>query len=172
MCLRRRFPPRNNRRCLIRPAATCLLLAAMAGSLRPADTFSTEMLAAHNRVRAGVKVPPLAWSAKLAEVAAKWADHLLSTGRFEHQGRNPYGENLFEARGGTVSAAEVVADWASEAADYDYRTNTCRGVCGHYTQLVWRGTRAVGCASAERGGRQVVACEYDPPGNWKGQRPW
>ena len=35
--------------------------------------------------------------------------------------------------------------WVSEAADYDYATNTCSAVCGHYTQIVWRDTQDVGC---------------------------
>lgn len=139
---------------------------------RAADSFETAMLAEHNRVRQGVPVPPLEWSGKLAGVAQKWADTLLARGRFEHQPHNSYGENLFEMRGRLAAPDEVVLAWASEAADYDYKTNACRGVCGHYTQLVWRATREVGCAAAREGRRQVVVCEYNPPGNWQGQRPW
>ena len=40
-----------------------------------------------------------------------------------------------------ASPAQVVGDWAGEARDYDYRSNSCRDVCGHYTQVVWRATR-------------------------------
>jgi pathogenesis-related protein 1 len=66
----------------------------------------------------------------------------------------------------------VVGAWAGESRNYDYASNKCRGVCGHYTQIVWAGTREVGCAVATGGGRQVWVCNYDPPGNWIGKRPY
>jgi len=154
------------------PIAACLLLGAAATPLRPLGSFETEILDAHNAVREEVSVPPLRWSNKLESAARKWAGHLLASGRFEHQARPPYGENLFEARGAEASPTEAVAAWADEAVDYSYRTNTCRATCGHYTQVVWRNTREVGCAEARRGPRQVVVCEYEPPGNWQGQRPY
>ncbi len=154
------------------PISAAFLVVLAAAQTPRAGEFATEMLAAHNLVRAQVPVPPLAWSGKLAAVAQKWADHLLASGRFEHQTRNSYGENLFEARGRDVSPLDVVADWAAEASAYSYRTNTCSGKCGHYTQLVWRTTREVGCAAAHQPGRQVVVCEYNPPGNWQRERPW
>jgi pathogenesis-related protein 1 len=136
------------------------------------EAFAREMLAAHNAVRAAVQVPALAWSEKLAAVAQAWANTLFERRRFEHRPNSPYGENLFESSGPQSTPAEVTDDWATEADDYDYKANSCRGVCGHYTQLVWRGTREVGCAAAQGAGRQIVVCEYDPPGNRQGQRPW
>lgn len=154
------------------PNPIAAILIAIAAPLSSAGSLETEMLAAHNAVRAEIPVPPLAWSRKLAAVAQKWADHLLASGRFEHHSHPPYGENLFEARGGEATPLEVVAAWASEAADYNYRTNLCKSKCGHYTQLVWSSTREVGCAVARGGRRQVVVCEYNPPGNWQGERPW
>ena len=169
----RRISSEEERLALIRiPLSASLLVALAAAPLCSGGAFEEEMLAAHNVVRQQVSVPRLGWSRKLAAVAQKWADHLLATGRFEHQANNPHGENLFEARGQEATPLDVVAAWAAEAYEYDYRTNTCRGRCGHYTQLVWRTTREVGCASASRGLRQVVVCEYSPPGNWVGQRPW
>jgi pathogenesis-related protein 1 len=96
----------------------------------------------------------------------------MASGRFEHQTRSSYGENLFESRGAPANPTQVVAAWAAEITNYDYRSNTCRGTCGHYTQLVWSKTREVGCADVRGALRQVVACEYDPPGNWRGERPW
>jgi hypothetical protein len=44
----------------------------------------------------------------------------------------------------------------SEAADYDYKTNRCRAGCGHYTQVIWRDTKELGCAVARRGSRELV----------------
>jgi pathogenesis-related protein 1 len=142
------------------------------GATASGDAFAREMLAAHNAIRASVQVPALAWSEKLAAVAQAWANTLSERHRFEHQPNSPYGENLFEIAGREATPAEVTDTWAAEADDYDYKANSCHGVCGHYTQLVWRTTREVGCAAAQGGGREIVACEYDPPGNRQGQRPW
>jgi pathogenesis-related protein 1 len=130
------------------------------------------MLDAHNAVRARVGVPPLVWSAQLAKVAQDWANYLVTTGELRHQPGNRYGENLYAISGGASSPAQVVKLWADEARNYDVRANTCASVCGHYTQLVWRATRAVGCGEARNGSRQVWACEYDPPGNVVGYRPY
>jgi pathogenesis-related protein 1 len=130
------------------------------------------MLAVHNSVRARVGLAPLSWSDPLAARAQDWADRLLARKRFEHRPDSAYGENLFEISGANASPAQVVNVWAGESRNYDYNSNRCRGVCGHYTQIVWGGTKEVGCAVARGGGREVWICDYDPPGNWIGRRPY
>jgi pathogenesis-related protein 1 len=138
----------------------------------PTASIARDILTAHNEIRARVDVPPLRWSDRLAARAQDWASLLLSEQRFYHRPHTVVGENLLEITGGRASPAEVVGDWASEARDYSYRANTCRGVCGHYTQLVWTDTREVGCAVARDAGREVWVCNYEPPGNWVGERPY
>jgi pathogenesis-related protein 1 len=135
-------------------------------------SMAQEMLNAHNQVRARVGVPPLGWSPQLADLAQNWADHLLRSRRFEHSPGNRFGENLFMVTGGPSSASEAVRDWADEVRDYDLRSNRCFGECGHYTQLVWASTRYVGCAVAADRHESVWVCEYDPPGNYDGERPY
>ena len=133
---------------------------------------SAEMLTAHNSVRAQLKIAPLTWSERIARNAQEWADKLLAEKRFAHRPNSRYGENLYEIIGGRASPAQVVGDWASEASDYDYGSNKCRKVCGHYTQIVWAATKEVGCAIARDGRREVWVCNYDPPGNYVGRRPY
>ena len=135
-------------------------------------TIGGSLLEAHNAVRTRVGVAPLVWSPQLAAAAQDWANHLLTTGAFAHRPSNRYGENLYTISGGAASPTQVVASWANEARGYDLHGNTCYGVCGHYTQIVWRATRAVGCAVASNGHREVWVCEYDPPGNVIGYRPY
>jgi uncharacterized protein YkwD len=130
------------------------------------------MLTAHNAVRQRVGVPPLAWSERLAAFAQEWVDTLAARRQFFHRRKSPYGENLFEITGAGVGPAEVVNDWASESRNYQYRSNTCRGVCGHYTQIIWRDTRRVGCAAARSDRTEIWVCNYDPPGNWTGKYPY
>ena len=133
-----------------------------------------DILAAQNAVRSRAGVPLLTWSNQLASVARDWAASLLRSGTMSHRPANKYGENIFEIHGSKASPAQVVGIWAAEAKDYDPTKNTCREgkVCGHYTQLVWRRTKQVGCAVGRGGGREVWVCNYDPPGNWAGQRPF
>jgi pathogenesis-related protein 1 len=138
----------------------------------PASDLPRDMLAAHNEIRARVDVPPLRWSDRLAAHAQEWADRLLHEQQFYHRPKPIYGENLFEINGPRALPSEVVGIWASEARDYNYRANTCHGVCGHYTQLIWGDTREMGCAVARDAIAEVWVCNYDPPGNWLGERPY
>jgi uncharacterized protein YkwD len=136
------------------------------------EALSQAMLNAHNAIRSRVGLSPLVWSAQLAEVAQEWANHLIASGGLSHRPDNRYGENIYTISGGRASPAEVVDLWAAEARGYDIRSNSCRGVCGHYTQIVWAKTRAVGCAVADNSRREVWVCNYDPPGNVIGYRPY
>jgi len=139
---------------------------------------------AHNRVRAGVGVGPLEWSDRLAATAKAWAstctDRTAPRGLIDHNsGRGKgysywVGENVFGSSG-TATPERAVAWWAAEAKHYDYATNTCRGVCGHYTQVVWSETREVGCAIAscpKLTFSSAIVCDYGPGGNTRGKRPY
>jgi uncharacterized protein YkwD len=137
-----------------------------------ASSLAQEMVSAHNIVRARVGTAPLTWSDRLAGIAQTWADRLQASGQFAHSPNNDLGENLFEIAGAPATPSRVVNDWAGESRDYDYGSNTCRAVCGHYTQIVWNETKEVGCAVARGGGREVWVCNYDPPGNWAGKKPY
>jgi pathogenesis-related protein 1 len=147
-------------------------LFVAASALAQPQVEPGEMLQAHNMIRRNLGLPPLAWSDKLAARAQEWAQNLLAKGKFLHNSKTPYGENLFEITGARAQPAEVVRAWASEARDYDYRSNRCKGTCGHYTQIVWRDTKEVGCGVAGGIKREVWVCEYTPPGNVIGQRPY
>ena len=153
----------------MRGAIRFLILLAGTGS---ASSLSRDMLAVHNAVRARVGVNPLAWSDRLAARSQEWADHLLARRLFMHRPKSTYGENLFEIAGATASPAQVVGARAAESRNYDYPSNRCSGVCGHCTQIVWGDTKEVGCAVARGRGREVWVCNYDPPGNWAGRRPY
>lgn len=135
------------------------------------DDLAREMLGAHNSVRSKVGVPPLQWSPDLAAYSQKWADALIAGNSISHNGRSPYGENIIATGLGSTPAL-VVAEWASESRYYTYDTNSCSGDCGHYTQLVWRDTRKVGCAAARNKQREIWVCSYDPAGNFLGELPY
>lgn len=156
--------------------AAFLILAGGAGFHLTAQAANgvqpKEMLAAHNAVRAKVGVPALTWSDKLAAVAQQWANTLIAKNQFAHHPDPQYGENLFEISGAPATPSRVVDAWASEAGNYNHSTNTCNGRCGHYTQIVWRDTKAVGCGVARAHNREVWVCEYEPHGNVAGEKPY
>ena len=138
------------------------------------------MTAAHNAVRCAVDppsggpLPMLEWSSTWAASAQDWADHLVSTGCNLEHSTGSYGENLFWGSG-SYSAADAVGAWAGEDSCFTYGEfpDCCGCTCGHYTQIVWRDTRYVGCAVADcNGGGEVWVCQYDPPGNYLGNMPY
>ncbi|TYH88937.1 hypothetical protein ES332_D01G223500v1 [Gossypium tomentosum] len=85
----------------------------------------------------------------------------------------PYGENLAEASY-ALSGAEAVTLWVDERPHYNYDANQCvGGECLHYTQVVWRNSTRLGCARVKcNSGWWFVTCNYDPPGNIVGERPY
>jgi uncharacterized protein YkwD len=89
-------------------------LLVIAGAVSASDT--SDMLAAHNAVRASVGVPPLVWSDRLAMRAQSWAETLLERNEFGHTPKSPYGQNIFKVSGGRVPPHKVVDEWAAEEA--------------------------------------------------------
>lgn len=157
---------------------------------------------AHNEVRAGEPaepaLPPLEWSPELARLAQSWADHLAAElCGLEHQsqaartewvqmsewaaanGIQNVGENLATGHSGASDGPSVTMRWAAETEHYDYESGTCSGVCGHYTQVVWRDTRFLGCGVARCAdglntlyGDLMYVCNYAPAGNFLGRKPY
>lgn len=158
--------------------AACSLLAIAPGAY--AEELASAILSVHNRERAEVGVPALTWNDSLAADAQRWADHLAATGTFEHAGNdeNPSsGENL--AMGSSGYSAEALAQlWADEKALFKYgafpdvSTDGNWFNVGHYTQMIWKDTTAIGCALASANGSVILVCRYNPPGNYSGQKPW
>ncbi len=139
-----------------------------------------QLIRLHNQIRADVGVGPVAWSKKLALYAQKWADHLASTHcqltHRPHSGRwkQEHGENLFMGTAGYYGVADAVKAWASEKEYYYGQALDPSNWhdSGHYTQMVWRNTKRIGCAKSECNGYTIVVCNYDPPGNVLGQKPY
>lgn len=127
------------------------------------------LLERHNFWREDVGInEKLVWSENLARLAADWARELQKKNcGFEHRPENDYGENLFMGTSGFYSPREVVDAWASEKTYYNHKKNKCKSgeICGHYTQIVWRTTKSVGCAKVTCGGNDIWLCNYDPPSN-------
>ena len=134
-----------------------------------------EIFGYHNKVRRDVGVEPLKWSRSLARFAQQWADELARTScRMKHRSGHRFGENLFIGTAGHFRALHAAKAWEGEKPLYKggVLTRTNWKPAGHYTQMVWRDTRRLGCGEAECNGMLLVVCNYDPPGNYIGQSPY
>ncbi|WP_114227941.1 MULTISPECIES: CAP domain-containing protein [Sphingomonas] len=164
------------------PRLALLLTATplLIGSLGPRTNFNDRLLAAQNRERAVMDVPPLAWDEGLAKGAAVWAKHLSRTGRFEHSpdepGATPEGENIWGGTPGYYLPENMVGLWTAEKREfrpgifpYASRTRRVEDV-SHYTQMIWRRTTHVGCASSAAGAEEILVCRYSTAGNVIGER--
>lgn len=122
----------------------------------------------HNYWRKQVGVPPLKWSSKLAMVAQAWANSQMKKDcKCAHSNEMRYGENIFCSEGSTHTSGDVADSWASEKKFYDVLTGKCQGgECGHYSQIVWRATTQIGCATIKCGDKEFWICNYNPPGNY------
>ncbi|HEY0665299.1 MAG TPA: CAP domain-containing protein [Gallionella sp.] len=168
-----------------------IVAAILASQFAIAAGFDSDALvAAHNQWRAKVGVKEkLSYSPELAKSAQAWANTLMRTNRCQMKHSEPdgkYGENLYWGSAvqwsdgrrelQQVTPQQVVDSWGSEKADYDYASNSCKPgkMCGHYTQVVWRSTKTVGCAMAVcmDSQQQVWVCQYQPAGNWVGEKPY
>jgi hypothetical protein len=152
----------------------------LGGTVQRAD-FNSRLLAAHNAERERLGVPALDWDAALAADARVWADELAATGRFEHSADEPgkpiEGENLWAGTPSAFSPEAMVGLWVTEKTDYrpglfpnNSRSGDVENV-GHYTQVIWRTSRRVGCASAAGQNEEFLVCRYSVAGNITGQRP-
>ncbi|KAK7505754.1 hypothetical protein BaRGS_00003025 [Batillaria attramentaria] len=137
----------------------------------PKDGYTEEekrqMLEAHNKLRqipSATDIKFMYWDDNLASMAQSYAEQC----NFKHNPNRSFDPSY------------VVQLWYDEVKYYDYSTMGCSHVCGHYTQVVWSATYAVGCGvkycpvlrNVDFGHGYHVVCNYGPGGNIQGVRPY
>lgn len=153
-----------------------------AGGQAGLTAWQQEFVTAHNAARRAATpapsppLPDVSWDTAAEAFAKLGADRCI----FDHRDQNQFGENLFASTENS-SPTDVVQSWDGEKADYRYASNTCTAVCGHYTQVVWRSSTKIGCATTRCTTNSpfrsfptwyLTACNYSPPGNFVGQKPY
>lgn len=109
----------------------------------------------------------LTWNNTLAEYAEAFvAAYDCASGELHHSG-GEYGENI--AIGHSVLGS--VDGWYNEIKDYNYSNPDFTEAAGHFTQVVWKDTKQVGCAIRYCNSYwgNITVCEYDPSGNYLGE---
>ena len=147
------------------------------------DPVSKTALDLHNAERARYGLQPLEWNVELANMAACWADlkayghsedHFCASGENIATGLGDpcYSDPMQGMKNAIFSFLDEDRNWAQNP--HFSESN------GHWTQAVWKDTRFVGCAVAQRKNfapetgpndqaSMYVVCEYYPPGNVQGQ---
>ncbi|NXK98717.1 GLIP1 protein, partial [Formicarius rufipectus] len=156
--------------------------------------FIEDSVRVHNMFRS--KVNPAAsnmlhmsWDAALAKTAKAWAKkckfkhntNLKMPGKM-HPTFPLVGENIWTGTATIFSVDAAVTDWFNEVRNYDFSTDRCTNVCGHYTQMsltwtmvVWAESYKVGCAVhfcntveyfSEVSQAAHFVCNYGPAGNY------
>ncbi|XP_075867351.1 glioma pathogenesis-related protein 1 [Nelusetta ayraudi] len=160
------------------------------------QSFIDECVKEHNVARSSVRpgargMKDMSWDDSLARVAKAWAEQCM----FEHnpkRGReiltysniSSVGENIWMGTPASIFSVEgAIKQWVDEKQQYNYESNTCSGVCGHYKQVVWATSDKLGCSAhlcrsgvkktryADKEG-VIFVCNYAPAGNIVGQRPY
>ncbi|XP_060171036.1 pathogenesis-related protein PR-1-like [Lycium barbarum] len=132
----------------------------------------------HNLVRATKMELPLTWDSNLENYAKWWASQRRQDCKLVHsfpEGYFKLGENIYWGSGNTWTPTDAVNAWADEQKYYDYASNSCAEgqLCGHYTQIVWKSTTKIGCARVVcDSGDVFMTCNYFPPGNYVGEKPY
>ncbi|KAF1408639.1 Peptidase inhibitor 16, partial [Spheniscus humboldti] len=160
-----------------------LLLTALELSWSLSDEEKKIILDGHNKYRSQVSPPAMdmlkmSWDTELEAFAQAYAEKCI----WDHnKERGRRGENLF-AMAPTLDLEFAVEDWNGEEKYYNLTTSTCvpGQMCGHYTQVVWASTHQIGCGAKfcetidgiETEDMYLLVCNYYPPGNMKGRKPY
>lgn len=170
-----REPPMRTQSRDLAVSALALLVALSVASLCRAQNSAEDYLDAHNAARAEVGVSPIQWDAGVEAYALGYARKRSVDCALIHSG-GPYGENIYVGYGDGYSwGTDALRWWYDEKPHYNYDRNACSAETGclHYRQMIWRNSVRLGCARAEcANGSFFITCNYDPPGNVWGERPY
>jgi len=137
------------------------------------DSDKIKFIEEHQKWRADVKSEPLRWSVDIQKKAEDYALQLAKLGLLKHS-ESGLGENLYWFSGQAFSPSDATDAWGSEKSLYRPGTrisNTNYQDFGHYTQMIWHNTTEVGCGVAQSSHGTYVVCQYNPPGNFIGEKP-
>ena len=134
------------------------------------------MVKQHNEYRKEHDADDLQLDTELIKIAENYAKKLADENRTGHSGNKnskgeSLGENLYHWWGPknliTDQENDAVRLWYEEIDLYDFDKGCYQQGTGHFTQLIWKDTKKVGCAAARDASSTIlkVVCNYYPMGN-------
>jgi hypothetical protein len=137
---------------------------------RQVSTDSAAWVNAHNKLRSQFNYPDLVWDETLAQAAKNHANANQRLGHMFHGDQvqngcrgtgNRCGQNIEKVWGMTIKPADAVNNWYNECPLYPGYCNKGQDLAksGHYTQVMWKSARKVGCGISDAGTYGV--CNYD-----------
>ena len=153
----------------------------------------------HNVARQSVSPPAsdmktMSWNIELASIAQNYADQCKwahNSNRSSASSKYSYvGENIY-VQTSTMSNGVLeggFTSWDNEKDGYHYdqgNSGECSDPpCGHYTQIIWANSNALGCGVTKCTSMEnfpdyswneyweFLVCDYGPGGNYYGERPY
>lgn len=138
--------------------------------------FIDDAVKTHNELRKKHGCPPLSHDKNLSKYAQKWAEHLAASNTFAHSDCKLDGDRLGEniackwsSGSADYSGKDVTEYWYSEIEKHDFSSEPRTLGSGHFTQVVWKGSKKMGIGKAKSsGGKVLVVASYFPAGNMVG----
>ncbi len=148
----------------------CLISIALSATL-DLENARAQMLTRHNYYRAQHQVGNLVRLSAIETIAQEYSEYLASIGKMQHSD-NKYngdslGENLYYGYLSSNIGTNAVDLWYSEESLYDYNNPGYKSGIGHFTQLVWKNSKNLGCGVGCKSNNYCyVTCNYYPAGNF------
>ena len=137
------------------------------------EKIRADILANHNSHRKKHQVGNLARNSEIEKVAQNYSEYLATANVLEHSGNKKYGENLYycwSSYGVCITGEKASQAWYNEVGKYNFDNPGFSSATGHFTQLVWKGSKEIGCGAAcNNQNKCYITCNYFPPGNYLGQ---
>lgn len=138
--------------------------------------FRRDALKAHNDYRAQHGAPPLKINSGMNSYAQKWSNRCAKKAALQHRKNGKYGENIhfaYDSQGiDRITGATATKAFYDEIARYNFSSGQFMQGTGHFTQVVWKGSKnmGIGVSFNPKNKNEVYAVfNYDPPGNVQGQ---
>ena len=152
----------------------CLISTIFSTVVFDLEQVRKDLLDRHNLYRAKHQAPNLERLAALETIAQSYSEKLVTLGYLVHSNNtlngNYIGENLYFGYNAGYLGTKPVDAWYDEIKDYDFAKSEFTSGTGHFTQVVWKNSKQVGCGVAcSNKDYCYVTCNYYPGGNYLGQ---
>ena len=149
----------------------CLVSVAINAATLDLDATREKILQRHNYYRAKHQANDLVRESEIEAIAQSYTNIIIQSGGQLIHSQNEYknqhlGENLYTAYNVKDIGTACVELWYSEEANYNYKKPGFASNTGHFTQLVWKNSKKLGCGiGCDNKSICYVTCNYFPAGN-------